>query len=293
MDLRADTVQPELKMIHNADDSATRIPTEAQAKRQQRIRFMRVCTQPNRRLADKLENCHRGRRCKSEADPVCLALFQHKLCRAASTIVAGRSWTRTSVVSSDLLVPSGHLDDFDLAAIVERLRARLERSSLRKRAIIGVIDISVDLKNRSVIGWQLHLNFLVEGKNSTRLQAAIKALFLPGPTASFLFKEVINADQALASLYSYRFFRRSRYRVKKKFKTAKLPLTPNDLKEPLSFLGRYKIGSRFFSTACAGTGIYWFWINNRRGQFPSPWLNTIGANFNCDRAAVLDLGSVL
>ncbi len=104
-------------------NSTLGIPAEAEAKRQQRIRFMRVCGQPNRRLADKLENCHRGHRCKSEADPVCVALFQRKLCRAASTIVAGRSWTKALVVSSDLLVPYGHLDEFDLAAIGERLRA--------------------------------------------------------------------------------------------------------------------------------------------------------------------------
>ncbi len=124
--------------------------------------------------------------------------------------------------------------------------ARLERSRLRKRLIIGAIDISVDLKNRRVIDWQLYPNFLVEGKNSPRLQQAIKAVFLPGPATSFLFKEVANTDKVLAGYYNYKFFRRSRYRAKGNFKTAKLPLTPNDLQELLVFLDRYRVGARLF-----------------------------------------------
>jgi hypothetical protein len=237
----SDTLNTQREKIY----STFRIPAEAKARHQQRIRFMRVGERQNRRLINRLENCARTHRCKSEVDPVCVTLFQRRLLRAANAIVDGRSWTRIIVVTSGLLVPYGHLGEYDLSATLGRLRERL-RSRLGKRVIIGAIDISLDLKNQTIIGWQLRLNFLAEGKHTPALQKEVKAAFPPEPTAvkPYLFKDVADAEKALAGLYSYRFFRRSRYRVKKELRTARMPLTANDLGELLSFLGRYSVGSR-------------------------------------------------
>jgi hypothetical protein len=226
--------------------STVEILVEAKARRHQRIRFMRVGERQDRDLINRLENCARTHRCTSEADPVCVTLFQRKILRAANAIVDGRSWTRTTVVTSGLLIPYGRLGEHDLTATLERVRERLVRSRLGKRVSIGAIDISLDLKNRTIIGWQPRLNLVVEGKNGPGLQQAIKAAFPPEPTAlkPYLFKQVANPERAFAGLYNYKFFRRSRYRIKKESRTTKLPLTPNDLEELLSFLGRYSVGSR-------------------------------------------------
>jgi hypothetical protein len=144
------------------------------------------------------------------------------------------------------LVPYGHLGEYDLSATLGRLRERLVRSRLRKRVIIGAVDISLELKNRTMMGWQLRLNLLAEGKHTPALQKEVKAAFPPEPTAvkPYLFKNVADPERAFAGLYNYKFFRRSRHRVKSKFKTTKLPLTANDLEELLSFLGKYSVGSR-------------------------------------------------
>ncbi len=219
---------------------------DARSRRQQRIRFLRVGEGQHRRLADKLGSCEKGHRCKSEADPVCAALFWQKLHRAVGAILAGRAWTRAAIVTAGLSKPYGHLCEFDLTRAIERLRKRLALSSLRDRIIVGAIDVSLNLKDRKIIGWQLYLDLLVEGENCRRLQAAIEAAFPAEPTAArpYLFKDVADPENAFAHLYKVKFFRRSRYRAKKETRMAKLPLTASDLQELLSFLGRYPVGAR-------------------------------------------------
>ena len=240
------TGHPDMDTRREDSRSKFEIPADAQARRQQRIRFLRSGEEQHKRLGDKLVSCEKSHRCKSEADPVCAALFWQKLCRDLRGIVAGRSWTRAFVVTPGLLVPYGHLGEFDPRAAVERVREQLERSSLRDHIIIGAIDISLVLKNKTIIGWQLYLNLLIEGKNRGRLQEAVEAVFPPEPTAPkpYVFKDVTDPEMALAHIYKYKFFRKSWYRVKKKVGTAKLPLTRGDLQELLSFLGRYPIGTR-------------------------------------------------
>jgi hypothetical protein len=138
---------------------------DASSSRQRRVRFLRLGEERHRRLADKLDGCEKGHRCKSEADPVCAALFRQRLYRAVGAILAERPWTRAAVITSGLLMPYGHLCEFDLTRAVERLRKRLELSSLRNRIIIGAIELSLNLRDRKIIGWQLYLDLLVEGKN--------------------------------------------------------------------------------------------------------------------------------
>jgi hypothetical protein len=127
--------------------SAVEIPAETQARRQQRIRFLRTGDERHKRLADELSGCEKGRRCKSEADPVCVALFWQKVWRELRGTLAGRPWTRALVIPSGLMVPYGQLGKFDLMAAAEQFRKRLERSSLHDRVIVGAIDIFLRLKN--------------------------------------------------------------------------------------------------------------------------------------------------
>ncbi len=228
---------------------------DARARWQQRIRFLRVGQGQHQQLAAKLASCEKGRRCKSEADPVCVTLFWQKLCRALGGILAGRPWTKASVVTSKPLVRYGALGEFDLPAAVDRLRNQLERSSLCDRIIIGTADLSLTLKARKIIGWQLQLDLLIEGKNCAQLQKVIKAAFPAEPTAPPpIFKDVANPDTALAHLYKAKFFRRSWYRAKKQTRMAKLPLTGSDLQELLSFLDKYPVGTRLLLNGVSREG---------------------------------------
>jgi hypothetical protein len=219
---------------------------DAQARRQQRLRFLRSRENRHRSLADRLDGCTRSHRCKSEADPVCAALYWHKVCRAVNPLLVGRSWTRALIVTAGLSKPYGKLDEIDLAVSVESVRKRLRRSGLRERIIIGAINISLYLKTGKIIGWQLHLDLLVEGNDRFRLRKAIEAAFPAEPTAPrpYVFAEVTDREATLARLYTTKSFRKSWYADKRKLCTARLPLTGGDLQQLLAFLERYAIGAR-------------------------------------------------
>jgi hypothetical protein len=213
--------------------------SDAWARRQQRIRFLRLGERQHQRLADKLSRCVKSHRCKSE--PVCVTLFHEKLCRAVGVGLPARPRTIARVVTSKLLVPYGHLSEFDLTEAVGRLRERIARSSLCDRIAIGAIDLSLVIDEETIIGWQMHLNLLIEGKNDARLQKAIKDVLPAEPRAlkPYRFKDVVDSGQVLPHFYRAKFYRKAYFRTTKRRSVAKLPLTSEDLKELLSFLGRY------------------------------------------------------
>jgi len=132
-----------------------------------------------------------------------------------------------------LIVPAGlsrlygKLTEIDLAAAVKSVRERFARSGLRDRIVIGVVDISLCLKNGKIISWQLHLDLLIEGNDRPRLQKAIEAAFPAEPTAPrpYVFTDVTDPEKTLAHLYRSKFFRRSWHTVKGKVGTARLPIT--------------------------------------------------------------------
>ena len=90
---------------------------------------------------------------------------------------------------------------------------RLERSSLRRRIVMAGIDISLNLQDNNIIGWQLHLYMLIEGENTLRLREATKAAFPPEPTAPtpYDFDEVNDPSNCVTYLFKAIFKRRSRY----------------------------------------------------------------------------------
>ncbi len=132
--MKVDGAKLGLKASNHYDAGDTGVAdqiADSRVRRQQRIRFLRLGEEEHRWLADKLECCERDRRCKSEADPVCVTAFRRKLCRAAGEILAKRSWTRATVFTSKLLVLYGEqLGKFDLRSSVQRLRKQLEQSGL-------------------------------------------------------------------------------------------------------------------------------------------------------------------
>ena len=221
---------------------------DATKRRAQKIQILGRGNRDDQRLADKLERCRKGSRCGSAACDICLRLYRLRLLRQTSPILTSRlNWTRASVVPDGFLVPLGELGNVHLKAVGEMIDKRLERSSLRRRIVIAGIDISLNLQDNDIIGWQLHLYMLIEGENTLRLREAVKAAFPPERTAPipYDFDEVNVPSNCVTYLFKAIFKRRSRYagadgRPRTKSQNLKGP----ELRELLQFLDQYGIGER-------------------------------------------------
>jgi hypothetical protein len=222
--------------------------SEAKKRRTSKIRILRKGEKPVQKLAAKLAQCSKDQRCNSAACDVCVGRERLKLYRETRPIFAAHpDWTRASIIPAGFLVPVGKLSTVDLKAIEARINKRIERSSLQNRIVIAGIDISLNLQDNEIVGWQLHLYALIEGENTLRLQEAIKAAFPPEPTAPIphQFSSVTDPTKAITYLFKNIFNRRSRYtNANSQARTKDLPLKAPDLRELLPFLDQHPIGAR-------------------------------------------------
>jgi hypothetical protein len=240
----------------NAMISKTTIPprpdrfetyADARERRTQKIRILSQGDKDQQRLATKLERCRKGCRCESAACNVCLRLYRLRLFRQTGPMLAARPhWTRASVVPAGFLLPLGELVNVELKALGEMIDKRLERSSLRRRIVLAGIDISLNLQDNNIIGWQLHLYTLIEGENKLRLREAIKAAFSPELTAPtpYDFDQVNDPSNCVTYLFKAIFKRRSRYTSANGHRTKSLPLKSRELRELLEFLDHNRVGER-------------------------------------------------
>jgi hypothetical protein len=149
-----------------------------------KIQILRGGNAQEQLLAEKLGRCRKDDPCNSGACDVCLGLYRLRLYRKSLPIFAARpNWTRASVIPAGFLKAFDGLPNVDLSALASKIEKRLARSSLRNRLAFVGIDISLNLQDNEILGWQLHLYILIEGKNTLRLQEAIKAAFPPELTA--------------------------------------------------------------------------------------------------------------
>lgn len=240
---------------------------EATKRRAQKIQILGRGNGDDQRLAAKLELCRKGNRCRSGACDVCLRLYRLRLLRQTSPVLASRlHWTRASVVPDELLVSLGELTIVELKALGEMIDKRLERSSLRRRIVMAGIDISLNLQDNNIIGWQLHLYMLVEGENTLRLREAIKAAFPPEPNAPipYDFDEVNDPSNCVTYLFKAIFKRRSRYTNAAGHRTKSLPLKGRELRELLQFLDKHSVGERLILRGIRRNGRRLVIINHQR-----------------------------
>jgi hypothetical protein len=234
--------------------AATMIPrdfetyAEAKDRRAKKIRLLAQGNQHRQRLAAKLRQCRKANRCNSGACDICVGNFRLKLYRQTRSIFDSRPhWTRASVIPSGLLIQYAGLPKVDLIAIGKLIDKRLERSSLKKRLVMAGIDISLNLQDNDIIGWQLHLYLLIEGEDTLQLREAVKAAFPSEPTAPkpHEFRPVTNFAKAITYLFKSTFKRRSRYtNAKGQASTRDQPLKGPDLMQLLPFLDRHPICAR-------------------------------------------------
>jgi hypothetical protein len=209
---------------------------------------LRAGNRQHRQVARHLNSCRKSTRCETEFCRVCLREFRLHWAGEVTKIVLQRPhWTRCSIIPAGMLVPYGSLHTFDLKAAIKRIQKRIERSGISNRIVIGGLDLSLNLSSNNMVGWQLHLYLLVEGKNDDALQEAIKAAFAPEPTAvkPYDFREVHRRLKAITYAYKSHFKRRSAYLDNQgKKQTRDYPLKSSDCRELLQFLAKYPVGSR-------------------------------------------------
>jgi hypothetical protein len=205
-------------------------------------------TASQRRVQRQLKKCRRGARCQCEACRVCLREFRlHWVGEVTKIALQRPCWVRCSIIPAGLLVPFGQLHTFNLQAAVKRIRKQLERSDISDRIVFGALDLSLNLNNNKIGGWQVHLYLLVEGNNDKTLRQTVKAVFPPEPTAAkpYDFREVDDPLKVLTYAYKSVFKRRSAYiDADGNAQTRALPLKGPDQRELLQFLAQHKVGSR-------------------------------------------------
>jgi hypothetical protein len=215
-----------------------------------KIEILRGGNAQEQLLAEKLARCQKDDLCCSAACDVDLGLYRLRLYRQSLPIFAARpNWTRASVIPAGFLIPFNELPNVNLSALASMIDKRLGRSSLRKRLAFVGIDISLNLQDNEILGWQLHLYILIEGENTLRLREAIKAAFPPPPELTapvpYKFDEVNDPSNRITYLFKAIFKRRSRYTdANGRPRTKGLPLKDSDLRELLPFLDQYPIGAR-------------------------------------------------
>jgi len=223
---------------------------EAISRRRRHRRALKRGNKRRRRVERTLRQCRHRRRCGTEACAVCLREFRlHWVGEAVRILIQRQSWTRCSIIPKGLLVPYKQLSNFDLAGEIKRIRKRLERSTLHGRVVLGALDISLNVLNNSIVGWQFHAYLIVEGADDKALRESIKDVFPPEPTAAvpYDFTEIDKTGVIDVVTYAYKSFfkRRSGYKNSKgNHHTKDQQLKGADLRELLPFLAKYKVGAR-------------------------------------------------
>lgn len=212
-----------------------------------------------RRARRVLRRCQRSDRCGTEACSVCLRDFRlWWLGESIKILVQRPHWTRCSVIAKDLLVEFKKLAIFDIKRQVKRVQKQLQRK-LGGRTVLGAFDVSLNVENNKIQGWQWHLYLLVEGENDEALQNAIRDAFPAEPIAlvPYDFVLISHGDYVKVLTYLYkRFFqRRSGYtKSNGRHRTKNLPLKAGDLRQLLPFLVRHKVGSRLILSGVRRNG---------------------------------------
>jgi hypothetical protein len=201
-----------------------------------------------RRAARVLAKCRKSHRCETEACRVCLRDFRINWSGEAVKIMLQQpDWVRCSIITKGLLVPYGQLANFDLNASIKRLRKRIGRSKLHGRVVLGGLDVSLNVENNKIVGWQFHPYLIVEGKNDAGLQQAVKDAFPPEPTAlaPYDFEEVKDYVEVATYAYKALFERRLGYVGNNGNHQIKdHPLKGADLRKLVPFVGQYQTGAR-------------------------------------------------
>jgi hypothetical protein len=231
-------------------------------------------TKRQRRVARSLRKCRPRHRCCTEACRVCMRDFRISWLGEAIKIIAQRPhWTRCSLVTEGLLVPYGQLATFDLNAAVKRIRKRLERSEIRGRIVLGALDMSLNIEDNVIAGWQFHGYLIIEGQKDDALQRAIRQAFPPEPSAlaPYDFVEIGNPLPLDVVTYAYKalFQRRSGYNNSQgNHGTKGQPLKGRDLRELLPFLANYKVGARLILCGVRRNGQRLVFTSTKRPSAP-------------------------
>ena len=233
-----------------------------------------------RRVARTLTNCRKTHRCGTEGCRVCMREFRVGWAGEAVKILLQRPlWTRCSIITKGLLVPYGQLANFDLNAVIKRLRKRIQRSTLHGRAVLGGLDVSLNIEKNAIVGWQFHPYLIVEGEDDAGLQQAVKDAFPEEPTAlvPYDFAEITDPLEVITYAYKAEIKRRSGYVGNDgNHRTKHQRLKGPDIRKLLPFLAKHKVGARLLLAGVRRNGHRLFFTPTKPSSAPGKAMKAAG-----------------
>jgi hypothetical protein len=219
------------------------------------------------RLADKLENCSKRRRCQSLACPECGDAAQRLLAKVTQRFLKKQAREGTTVcitvVPADGTAKSGRLSPGDHDRAVRRWRDRLAKAGIMW--FVGATDFSFNeqTQGRFKPHWSVHFYGMTVTKAPKKLKRSLKALFpkaksIPRPVE---IKEWDGNIKALRYILKPNFWRRiatddaQRHNKKtggtrKCRDTDRQPLRSRQKRELLVFLDNLGMQARLIMRSC-------------------------------------------
>jgi hypothetical protein len=190
---------------------------ELKSERRGRVAWLRKKSkkiQAGLQLADKLEACTQGNRCKSAACPECTYAAQRLIAKATRRFLRARRNDGTivcvTVVPDDGTTNPGNLNKVEHERRVRRWKERLSKAGVD--LFVGATDLSFNehAEGRYQPHWSEHFYGLTVTADSKKMKAALKAKFpktdsIPRPVK---IKDWDNGNEALRYIFKRNFWRR-------------------------------------------------------------------------------------
>ena len=138
-------------------------------------------------LAEVLDGCRRGHRCRSASCPECFRAWQGWIVNQTIKVACQDTYPHLKVLAVSIAIagcqrPSGQLDSLNVPKLSRRARRVLAASKAVEWAILG-LDLSLNDERQLGRGrhWQPQLFGFVATSNPKALRSAMKSAFRPRP----------------------------------------------------------------------------------------------------------------
>ncbi|MRX49444.1 hypothetical protein GI374_03075 [Paracoccus sp. S-4012] len=140
--------------------------TQAQTAADDLVKRLRKIGDPQaKQLAKNLSRCREDDPCGSLACRLCREQVQGEFIEAAFRLWGEESFvTALTIISRNGIVEEGHLDGFDLNALVRRDRVRLKRLLPEGTEALGFVDVSLNTFDNANPHWCFHWHICVRGE---------------------------------------------------------------------------------------------------------------------------------
>lgn len=161
--------------------------TEADERRNAVVRLLVSGSQSDLQIAKKIIQCRKGRRCLSSACPICRrgmrTWFVGALLKAFEG-VPNEQMTSLTILSANLQYGPGQIQNSQPRNAVNRLTAKLKRSSFTDEVIVGALDYDWCVRDNECCEgyWQVHYHLISVNLSETQIEK-LRSAFPNQPNA--------------------------------------------------------------------------------------------------------------